>query len=183
MSRGTPMQLKGQRVVLREFEHGDATVLAAIHSDPRVMRYYAPEVATLEHAQMLVARFIEWANENPRRNFQLAIADAATAELLGSCGVRSAQCPPGKAEFGVGIGSSAWGKGIAHEAVRLLFDFAFAELALHEIYGVAVAENEAVTKFAQRLGLVQRPARHNEAWMSERNWNAVEWVITRAAWH
>jgi ribosomal-protein-alanine N-acetyltransferase len=169
--------------VLREFEPSDAAALAAVHADPRVMRYYPPEVATLEHARMLVARFIEWQSENPRRNFQLAIVDATSAELLGSCGVRSAQCPPGKAEFGVGIGSSSWGKGIAHEAVRLMFAFAFAELALDEIYGVAVAQNDAVAKFARRLRLVPRPARHHEAWMIERNWTAVEWVITRDAWH
>lgn len=183
MSSGTPMRLKGERVLLREFERSDASALAAVHCDPRVMRYYAPEVATLEHAQMLVAKFMEWANDIPRRNFQLAIVEATTAELVGSCGVRSAQCPPGKAEFGVGIGSTSWGKGIAHEAVRLMFDFAFSELALDEIYGVAVVENEAVAKFARRLGLAPRPARQNEAWMTDRNWNAVEWAITRDAWH
>lgn len=176
------MQLKSERLVLREFERGDAVALAAVHSDPRVMRYYSPEVATLEHTQMLVERFIVWGKESPRRNFQLAIVDIPTAELLGSCGVRSAECPPGKAEFGVGIGSRSWGKGIAHEAVRLLFDFAFAELALDEIYGVAVAENEAVAKFARRLGLAPRPAKRTEAWLAERNWSAVEWVITRDAW-
>lgn len=176
------MRLTGERVELREFELGDALALAAVHSDPRVMCYYAPEVATLEHAEMLVERFVAWANERPRRNFQLAIVDASTGELLGSCGVRSAHCPLATAEFGIGIASSAWGKGIAHEASRLILDFAFRELGLREIYGVAVAQNEAVTGFVQRLGFAARPARHTEPWVTEGNWTAVEWVITRDEW-
>jgi ribosomal-protein-alanine N-acetyltransferase len=176
------MQLQGQRILLREFRESDVGALAAIHSDPRAMRYYAPEVATRAHAQMLVARFIEWANESPRRNFQLAIVAAETGELLGSCGVRSKGCAPGKAEFGIGIGSSSWGKGIAHVAARLVIDFAFSELGLDEVYGVAVAENEAVAKFARRLGLAPRPAPERVEWMKERNFNAMEWVISRDAW-
>jgi ribosomal-protein-alanine N-acetyltransferase len=176
------MQLQGQRILLREFRDNDVDALEAIHSDPRVMRYYAPEVATRAHAQLLVAQFIEWANESPRRNFQLAIVAAETGELLGSCGVRSKGCAPGKAEFGIGIGSSSWGKGIAHEAARLIIDFAFSDLGLDEVYGVAVAENAAVAKFARRLGLTPRPAAQRDDWTREPNWNAMEWVISRDAW-
>jgi [ribosomal protein S5]-alanine N-acetyltransferase len=176
------MQLQGQRILLREFRDDDVDALEAIHSDPRAMRYYAPEVATRAHAQMLVTKFIGWANESPRRNYQLAIVTADTGELLGSCGVRSKDCAPGKAEFGIGIGSSSWGKGIAHEAARLIISFAFSELGLDEVYGVAVAENEAVAKFARRLGLAPRPAAQRDAWMRELNFNATEWVIGRDAW-
>jgi RimJ/RimL family protein N-acetyltransferase len=176
------MQLQGQRILLREFRNDDVDALEAIHSDPRVLRYYAPEVATRAHAQMLVAQFIEWANESPRRNFQLAVVTADAGALLGSCGVRSKNCAPGKAEFGIGLGSSSWGKGIAQEAARLILDYAFIELGFDEIYGVGVAENEAVAKFARRLGMASCPARERPAWMRERNWNAMEWVLTRAAW-
>jgi ribosomal-protein-alanine N-acetyltransferase len=176
------MQLQGQRILLREFHDEDVNGLETIHSDPRVMRYYAPEVGTRAHAQQLVAKFIEWAKENPRRNFQLAIVAVETGELLGTCGVRSKDCPPGKAAFGIGIGSSSWGKGIAQEAARLILDYAFATLGLDEVYGVAVAENEAVAKFARRLGFTPRPAPQRDDWMRERSWNAMHWVITREAW-
>lgn len=168
--------------MLREFRDDDVDALEAVHSDPRVMRYYAPEVATRAHAQQLVAKFIEWANERPRRNFQLAIVAADTGELLGSCGIRSKHCAAGKAELGVGLGSSSWGKGIAQEAARLILDYAFSELGLDEVYGVAVAENEAVAKFARRLGLTPRPAPQRPEWMRELNLNAVEWVIARDTW-
>ena len=176
------MELTGRRILLREFRQHDVRALLAIHSDPLVLRYYAPEVGTLAHVQTLVEMFMQWANENPRQNFQFAIVDRATDALMGSCGVRSKACPPGKAEFGIGIGSGWWGKGIAQEAAALILGFGFSELDLQEVYGVAVSENPAVTKFARRLGFNPGTPRRGEAWMTERNWSAVHWVITREAW-
>jgi RimJ/RimL family protein N-acetyltransferase len=177
------MELTGQRILLREFSQSDVSALAAIHSDPRVLRYYAPEVGTLEHSRMLVEMFMQWANENPRHNFQLAIVDKETGTLLGSGGVRRRTSSPGNAEFGIGIDSNWWGKGVAHEAASILLGFGFSELGLSEITGIAVAENESVSKFARRLGFTQRTARPGEAWMKERDWSALDWVITRETWN
>lgn len=177
------MQLTGQRILLREFRDSDVVALAAIHSDPRALRYYAPEVGTLEHTQMLVDMFVQWANENPRDNFQLAIVDRETDVLMGSCGVRRKGCAADRAEFGIGIGSTWWGKGIAQEAARLILGFGFSELDLNEVYGVAVSANTAVSRFVQRLGFTLGMPRPGDAWMKERNWSASEWVITRETWN
>ena len=66
----------------------DVGALLAIHADPRLLRYYAPELATLDHARMLVDPFMRWANEIPWRwHFQFAIIDRDSNTLLGSCGV------------------------------------------------------------------------------------------------
>jgi [ribosomal protein S5]-alanine N-acetyltransferase len=176
------MELKGERILLREFAESDVGGLLAVHSDPRVLRYYAPEVGTLEHSRMLVEMFIRWANENPRQNFQFAIVDLQSNTLLGSCGIRRQSSPPGQAEFGIGIDADWWRRGIAQEAARTVLRFGFSELDVHEVHGVAVAENEAVTKFVQRLGFSQGTARQGDAWMAERGWSAVDWVITRETW-
>ena len=176
------MELTGRRILLREFRQSDVSALAAIHSDPCVLRYYAPEVGTLSHARMLVEMFMQWANENPRQNFQLAIVVRETEVLVGSCGIRSKACSPGKAEFGIGIGSEWWGKGIAHEAARIILGFGFSELGVDKVSGVAVCENEAVSKFARRLGFTPGSARPGEAWVRERNWSALDWVLTRETW-
>ena len=176
------MELTGDRILLREFGEGDVGGLLAIHSDPRVLRYYAPEVGTPEHARRLVEMFIRWASESPRQNFQFAIVDLKTSALLGSCGIRKESCPPDQAEFGIGIGADWWGKGIAQEAARTILRFGFSELALREVHGVAVSENEAVTKFVGRLGFKPGTPRRGDAWMAERGWSAVDWVITRETW-
>lgn len=176
------MELTAERILLREFGENDVAGLLAVHSDPRVLHYYAPEVETLEHARMLVEMFIRWASENPRENFQLAIVDRETNGLLGSCGIRKKSCPPDQAEFGIGIGADWWGRGIAQEAARTILRFGFSELGLREVRGVAVAENEAVTKLVRRLGFDRGAIRRGDAWMDERGWSAVDWVLTRETW-
>ena len=176
------MELTGERILLREFVEADVGGLHAIHSDFRALRYYAPEVGTPEHARMLVEMFIRWASENPRQNFQLAIVDLETNALLGSCGIRKKSCPPDQAEFGIGIDADWWGRGIGQEAARTILRFGFSELGLREVRGVAVSENQAVTKFMRRLGFDRGAVRPGDAWMAERGWSAVEWVITREAW-
>jgi ribosomal-protein-alanine N-acetyltransferase len=176
------MEFTGERILLREFAASDVGGLLAVHSDPRVLRYYAPEVGTPEHARTLVEMFIQWAHENPRQNFQFAIVDLETNALLGSCGIRTKNCPPDQAEFGIGIGSDWWGRGIAQEAARTILRFGFSELDLHEVHGMAVSENEAVAKLVRRLGFNRGPDRQGDAWMAERGWSAVDWVITREAW-
>src|SRR5262245_46937660 len=103
------MVLTGERILLREFTESDVDGLLAVHSDPRVLRYDPPEVGTPKHARMLVEMFIRWANESPRQNFQFAIVDLETNTLLGSCGIRRKSCPPGQAEFGIGIDADWWG--------------------------------------------------------------------------
>ena len=176
------MELTGGRVLLREFVDTDVGALLAIHADSRLLRYYAPELGTIDHARMLVDTFMRWANEQPRHNFQFAIVDRDSNTLLGSCGVRRKGCLEGQAEFGIGIDANWWGRGIAHEAAKLILRFGFTELALREIRGVAVSENEAVKRFVSRLGFSSTGPREGESWMVDRGWKATEWVITREAW-
>ena len=176
------MELTEGRVLLREFVDDDVGALLAIHADPRLLRYYTPELGTRDHARMLVDMFMGWANEHPRHNFQFAIVDLDSDRLLGSCGVRRKGCLEGQAEFGIGIDANWWGRGIAHQAAKLILRFGFTELALREIRGVAVSENEAVKRFVSRLGFRSTGPREGESWMAERGWKAMDWVLTRQTW-
>src|SRR5262245_42048757 len=107
------MELTEGPVLLREFTEDDAEALWAIHADPRVLRYYSPEVGAPGTARMRVDMFVRWAAEDPRDNFQLAITDRNEGTLLGSCGIRAKGCLPGQAEFGIGLDANWWGKGVA----------------------------------------------------------------------
>ncbi|PYS52518.1 MAG: hypothetical protein DMG13_16015 [Acidobacteria bacterium] len=51
------------------------------------------------------------------------------------CGIRSKDCPPGQAEFGIGIDADWWGRGIAQEAATTILRVGFLELDLYEIHG------------------------------------------------
>jgi RimJ/RimL family protein N-acetyltransferase len=71
---------------------------------------------------------------------------------------------------------------MAQEAAKLILRFGFTELDLRKIRGVAVSENEAVNRFASRLGFSSRVPREGEPWMLERGWTATDWVMTRETW-
>jgi RimJ/RimL family protein N-acetyltransferase len=176
------MEFLNERILLREFAETDIRALHSVHSDPRVLRFYPPELTTVEHARMLVAMFIQWANENPRQNFQFAIVDPKTDTLLGSCGIRRKGCPLRQAEFGIGLHPDWWGRGIAQDAANTILRFAFSDPDLYEVHGVAVSHNEAVTKFVRRLGFSPGSPRQGDPWMTDRGWSAVDWVITRETW-
>ena len=59
------MELTEGRVLLREFVDNDVVALLAIHADPRLLRYYAPELGTLDHARMLVDTFMMGERASP----------------------------------------------------------------------------------------------------------------------
>ena len=81
------MELAGERILLREFAARDVGALLAVHSDPRVLRYYAPEVGTPEHAEMLVGIFSGWAHENPP---EFSVGDRRSEDELSSGKLRRA---------------------------------------------------------------------------------------------
>lgn len=176
------MELLGERIVLREHTGEDGVALAAYQGDPRYLQLSPPEADLPVHAQGLVDRFVAWARERPRRNYQLAITHRGTGLLIGSCGLRGAGMAAGSAEFGLELAPDWWGRGLATEASRILLRFGFETLALEEILGVAVSENTRVARLVRELGFVERGTRAGDAWMQARGWSFTEWLLTREAW-
>jgi RimJ/RimL family protein N-acetyltransferase len=96
--------------------------------------------------------------------------------------VRTKGCPPGDAEFGIGIAPERWGTGFAQDAAKTILRFGFSELGLKEVHAVTVSDNDAITTFARRIGFTPSRPRQGDAWMTERGWKAVDWSITRDVW-
>ena len=73
------MQLEADRVLLRDFRGDDVTELQRYHADPDFLEFYAPDVATPEHAKQLVELFVRTARAQPRLDFSLAVVDRGSA--------------------------------------------------------------------------------------------------------
>ena len=84
------MQLEADRVLLRDFRGDDVTELQRYHADPDFLEFYAPDVATPEHAKQLVELFVRTARAQPRLDFSLAVVDRGSAQLIGCCSLRTA---------------------------------------------------------------------------------------------
>lgn len=173
------MEIVTPRLILREFTAGDLPAFQAHHSDPRLLEFYGPEDVGPEQTRGLLERFIHWAAESPRRNYQLAIARREDPqEPIGTCGVRLEGCEAGRAEFGLQLAPDCWGYGFAAEAARAILELGFRDLGLREIHGVTVTENTRVQRLVARLGFLPVETRSGPPWMSGRGWSETVWGIT-----
>jgi RimJ/RimL family protein N-acetyltransferase len=173
------MEITTARLLLREFTDGDLPALTAYQADPRYFEFW-PDEERRDDTGGLLATFRRWADERPRRNFQLAVAQLQTRdEVIGSCGLRRMP-DAGIAEFGIELAPRCWGFGYATEAAQAMLSFGFDELGLREIRGVSVTENARVTTMASRLGFTRRGTSPGPAWLEARGWSRTEWYVTRS---
>lgn len=178
------MQLLTERLVLREYTPADEPAFLAYQGDPRALEFYSDEEARPEQLRELIPLFMRWAAEEPRRNWQLAIAErAAPARVIGSGALRAeGLAKEGQAELGLELSPAYWGRGYASEAARALLDYGFRELGLREVLGVTVSANARIATLVRRLGFVTTGSRAGPAWMTERGWDYSTWRLTRERW-
>lgn len=177
------VQIKTERLLLREFTRDDERAYLAYQTDPRYTEFLGTEQATVNHARELLEVFIAWSAERPRQNYQLAIADLRNvSQVLGTCGLRLKGRAIGTADFGLELAAESWGHGYAVEAARALMGVGFRDLGIHEVRSESVSANVRVVALARRLGLVEVGTHPGPPWMSARGWHYVEWQLTREQW-
>lgn len=177
------VQIRTDRLLLREFTPEDEQAYLALQADPRYTEFHDPEQSAPQHARELFRLFCEWAAERPRRNYQLAVVEGrGSQQLIGSCGLRLEGKADGTAEFGLELAAESWGRGYGTEAARALLGFGFRHLRLAEVRSESVNGNARVVALARRIGLVEIDTHPGPAWMSTRGWHKIEWQLTRETW-
>lgn len=86
------------------------------------------------------------------QSFGFAIVDAASGQILGSCGLGHINSSYRIANLGYWVRSDRTGEGIATEAARQVAQFGFRELGLVRIEIVAAVENWASRRVAEKTG-------------------------------
>jgi len=172
-----------RRFVLRDFTAEDEPRLRAYQADPAYRRFYDPD--TSPDTAQLLRRFVEWAAETPRRNVQLAVVDRHGPErLVGCCGLRGRDAPPGEADFGIEIAPSCWGRyGYAVEITGAMLAYGFRELGLRAVRASTVSANATAARLAQHFGFERVGETNTPGWMRERGWSEVAWRLTRERWN
>jgi RimJ/RimL family protein N-acetyltransferase len=176
------MRLVGDRVELREHVGDDREAIASYQVDQRFSRFNSYDLAVPVDTKKLVDFFVRWSVEVPRRNYQLAIEHRATGTLIGSAGLRATGMAVAEAEFGLELSPAWWGQGLATESSRVLLRFGFESLALQQVRGVSVTENERVGTLVRRLGFLGRIRPARDGWMCTRGWSLTEWTLTKDDW-
>ena len=163
-----------ERLVLRPFTLDDLDALAAINSDPQVMRYIgdgkpAPREHTAERLNFIIEHgrqygFSVWAVRYKQRH-----------SLIGFCGLHHLDRTI-EVEVGYRLARDYWGRGLATEGARASLRYGFEYLALNRIAAVVQTENVASQRVLEKLGLkYEKAARYY-------NTDVKYYAITREAY-
>jgi RimJ/RimL family protein N-acetyltransferase len=186
-----PVELHGQRVMLREFTSGDLADSLRIVGDDEVTSWLSFDSRNADEARTMLEGIVTRARQQPRAEYYLAAALPADGAVigfarLGLAGVRAAK-------LGFAIRHSDWGRGYATDAAQALITFGFGELGLHRISAAAGPDNAASLAVIKRLGMTYegRIRDHvftNGAWRDSLlysllagEWTSDQRVVTGAA--
>jgi RimJ/RimL family protein N-acetyltransferase len=139
-------------VALRPWREPDVAAVATWGEDLEIVRWTAVPV---DQTADTVRAYFQRAERARQVGLfvALAIVDAASDQVLGSCDVRRPD-PTDLAigELGYVLVARARGRGLATRAVRLLTEWGFGQLGMERIQALVHPENPASGRVLERLG-------------------------------
>lgn len=146
------MELKTERLTLRDFIESDAEDIVKNANNLNVSRYLllVAHPYTEENARGFIKHCMEEANQNPRESYELGIE--YEGKIVGAIGLTSIDEFQETASFGYWLGEDYWRNGITSEAAREMLRFAFEDLGLRRINVEVFVENEASENLLKKLG-------------------------------
>jgi RimJ/RimL family protein N-acetyltransferase len=146
--------LHDDTVRLRQWVPDDVYAAHRATSDPLIVRFTrVPPDQTIEDVRHF------YTGQEPARlageALQLAIADAARDELIGTIALLRFDWPDRRCEIGYWVAPWARGRGVATRAVRLLAPWALRNVDLARLTLTAAVENVASQRVAERCGFVR----------------------------
>ncbi len=139
-------------VALRPWRDEDASAKAAWGQDAVLVRWTGvPENYTEEAARARAVTIEE--ERTAGDSVSLAIVDATSGTLLGSCDIRRPDATdPSLGEVGYLLSQDARGRGAATRAVGLLVEWSFRELGMERVQALVHPDNPGSAGVLERLG-------------------------------
>lgn len=139
-------------VKLRPWRPVDAAVKAAWGQDPVIVRWTGVPANYTEEGALAWGPVMEEARQAGRM-LALAITDAITADVIGSCDIRRPDSDdPALGEIGYLLSESARGRGLATRAMGLLVAWSFRELGMGRVQALVHPDNPRSAGVLDRLG-------------------------------
>ncbi|MGW1198819.1 GNAT family N-acetyltransferase [Streptomyces sp. NPDC002536] len=153
------------RLTLRRWREDDLDAMAAINSDPEVMRWIGD--GSVQDREQTAARIAVWERTWEERGVGLfAVECRDSGQLAGFAGLSVPLFLPEVLpafEIGWRLGRPFWGRGLATEAARTALDFALRERGLARIVSISAVGNAASQRIMRKLGMrAERDTVHPE---------------------
>lgn len=156
--RTKTIELKTDRLLLRQWREEDSPIFAELNADPRVMEFY-PNLLSCQESNAAAAKFKSLIKQNGWGFW--AVETISECTFIGLVGLHKPtyKLPFGPCvEIGWRVASAYWGKGYATEAAGACLDFAFDKLALPEVFSFASVGNIKSQAVMERLSMVNMQA-------------------------
>lgn len=178
------LTLEGDRVLVRPVDPADAArAFELLSGKEEILRWLVWQGPANDSE--LELRFARWRTDSDDEeaetadDFNLAICDRETLELVGGISVRF-RGHPGQGDLGYWIGRDSWGLGFATEAVRLVTWLCFHHLGASVLYGWVFVGNDASRKVLEKNGYVLT---HTARGKIEKGGRVVdEWYLALSRW-
>jgi RimJ/RimL family protein N-acetyltransferase len=146
--------LTTERLVLRETADRDVEAVFAMESDSVAMRYWSrPPIREIAEARASVerARGLFAA----RAALRWSITHPEDDRMVGHLSLFNFSEQSGRADIGYGLVREHWGRGLMHEALTAVVDFAFGPLGLRRLEADIDPRNQASLRVLERLGFTR----------------------------
>lgn len=148
------MLLSNDRVRLRALEPEDLDLLYRWENDPELWEVgntLAP------YSRYILKEYIAGSDRSlyETRQLRLMIEERATEASVGIVDLFDFEPHPNRAACGIMLDPDCQGRGLATEAMRLLMEYAYTFLKLHQLYAHIPVANEPSKRLFARLGFVE----------------------------
>ena len=149
------MEIKSERLILRNFEETDAERMFLMDSNPDVMKYIGvPPVSEISESKNIIKMIRQQYIDNGVG--RLAVIEKESGLLIGWSGLKlltqEINGYNNIYDLGYRFLPEYWGKGYALESAKASLDFGFNELKTDTIYAHAHSENEGSNHILRKLG-------------------------------
>ncbi|MEC3891512.1 MULTISPECIES: GNAT family N-acetyltransferase [Nocardiopsis] len=149
------LQLPTDRLLIREWELGDADAALSVYGAEEVTHWLTPEWHPVTDIRAMRSVLHAWIEAGPNLippAGRWAIVRKEDGELVGGLALRL--LPPFEEDFELSwaVRPDLWGQGYATEASQAIISWAFSQ-GIEEVFAVARPNNERAISVARRLGM------------------------------
>jgi RimJ/RimL family protein N-acetyltransferase len=181
-SKIAPVTIRTKRLLLRDLRSRDREAVHEYSSDPEVVQYMDWGPNTDEDDKEFLERAMTVREENPRRDFTLAIVLKDTRRLIGSCGIHESGPADREGWIGYCLSRQYWGRGFGTETAKALLDYGFNNLGLHRMFATCMPANTASAHVLEKTGMQLEGHLRQHRWVKGKWRDSLLYAILDQDW-